>query len=356
MSSKGNFNFKNRVGEVSYNKQGYKMTIINYRGASDIDIQFEDNSITYSKRYDHFKTGSIKKHTNRLYERRQNKLGEWMSIIRYKNSQNIDVQFDCGTITYNKTYDSFLKGSIKKPSMYIGETCLSKEGYELKIVTMRRSDDIDILVDNKYIEYNREYCEFTRGSVTNVYHPSVYGVGCFGEGEYNSSTHKLIYNTWKNMLDRCYNKKSAQYQMYGGRGVKVSEEWCNFQNFAKWYEENYNPETMQGWQIDKDIMCSKCLLYSEDTSRFVPVEINMLFRSGFKENGFPKGIDKKGNKFQVRIRLDGVEKYLGLKDTIEEAFLLYKLAFEEKLKNITVKYKNILKEDIYLKLMNYNLT
>lgn len=112
---------------------------------------------------------------------------------------------------------------------------------------------------------------------------------------------------------------------------------------------------MQGWQIDKDIICPECLLYSENTSRFVPAEINMLFRKRVKEKGFPKGVDKKGNKFQVRICLDGVEKYLGLKDTVEEAFLLYKSAFEEKIKNITIKYKGILKEDIYLKLINYKL-
>lgn len=355
IKGKENFNFKDRVGEVSYNRQGCKMTILNYRGTCDIDIQFEDNSITYNKRYSHFKTGNIKKYEDRLYKRQQNKLGEWMTIVRYKDSQNVDVQFDCGTIAYSKMYDNFLKGSIKKPSMYVGETCISKEGYELKIIMLRRSDDIDILVDNKYIEYNREYCEFTRGSVTNVYHPSVNGVGYFGVGAYNSSKYKSIYNTWSNMLDRCYNKKSSQYHMYGGRGVKVSEEWHNFQNFAKWFEYNYNHETMEGWQIDKDIMCPECLLYSESTSRFVPAEINMLFRKGFKESGFPKGVDRKGNKFQARIRLDGIEKYLGLKDTIEEAFLLYKFAFEEKVKNITLKYKNTLEEDIYLKLINYNL-
>ena len=202
-------NFIERIGEISYNRQGHKMTIINYRGASDIDIQFEDSSIVYNKKYSHFKIGNIKKYEDRLYKRQQNKLGEWMTIIRYNNSQNVDVRFDCGRITYNKTYDSFLKGSVKKPSIHIGETRISKEGYELKIVMLRRSDDIDVLVDNKYIEYNREYCEFTRGSITNVYHPSVYSVGYFGAGKYDSSTHKLIYNTWSNIIDRCYNKKEC---------------------------------------------------------------------------------------------------------------------------------------------------
>ena len=44
-----------RVGEVSYNTKGEKMTIIAYRNSIDIDIQFEDGSITYNKQYRYFK-------------------------------------------------------------------------------------------------------------------------------------------------------------------------------------------------------------------------------------------------------------------------------------------------------------
>lgn len=48
-----------RVGEVSYNTKGEKMTIIAYRNSIDIDIQFEDGSITYNKQYRYFKKGKI---------------------------------------------------------------------------------------------------------------------------------------------------------------------------------------------------------------------------------------------------------------------------------------------------------
>ena len=48
-----------RVGEVSYNTKGEKMTIIAYRNSIDIDIQFEDGSITYNKQYRYFKNGKI---------------------------------------------------------------------------------------------------------------------------------------------------------------------------------------------------------------------------------------------------------------------------------------------------------
>jgi hypothetical protein len=54
------------------------------------------------------------------------------------------------------------------------------------------------------------------------------------------------------MLKRRYSKKGEHYKYY--KDVKICEEWYNFQNFAEWFENNYNPETMQSWQLDKDIL------------------------------------------------------------------------------------------------------
>ncbi len=35
------------------------------------------------------------------------------------------------------------------------------------------------------------------------------------------------YQTYHNMLDRCYNPRYKQYHLYGGRGIKVCLEWRN---------------------------------------------------------------------------------------------------------------------------------
>ena len=37
--------------------------------------------------------------------------------------------------------------------------------------------------------------------------------------------HLPEYNIWRGMLDRCYNKETAAYPRYGGRGITVSDEW-----------------------------------------------------------------------------------------------------------------------------------
>lgn len=53
-------NFINRVGEVGYNNDGYKMIIVSYKNFHNIDVQFEDGIIVYNRDYDSFKRGKIK--------------------------------------------------------------------------------------------------------------------------------------------------------------------------------------------------------------------------------------------------------------------------------------------------------
>ena len=44
-------NFKDRTGEENINKQGLKMKIIKYRSRRDIDVEFDDGTIFYNKNY-----------------------------------------------------------------------------------------------------------------------------------------------------------------------------------------------------------------------------------------------------------------------------------------------------------------
>lgn len=54
----------------------------------------------------------------------------------------------------------------------------------------------------------------------------------------NGLSYTRIRSKWDGMMRRCYNPKIAGYQNYGGRGIKVCEEWHNLENFAKWSYEN----------------------------------------------------------------------------------------------------------------------
>lgn len=55
---------------------------------------------------------------------------------------------------------------------------------------------------------------------------------------HNLSRTKL-YNVWTGMKMRCYNPQNRSYPRYGGRGIKVCDEWLNdFKSFYEWAMNN----------------------------------------------------------------------------------------------------------------------
>jgi len=59
-------------------------------------------------------------------------------------------------------------------------------------------------------------------------------------------TNSKIYSVWSNMKNRCFNPNYTKYQLWGGRGIKVSEDWMLFENF---YKDMGNPSA--GMSIDR---------------------------------------------------------------------------------------------------------
>jgi hypothetical protein len=43
-----------------------------------------------------------------------------------------------------------------------------------------------------------------------------------------------LYNIWKDMHKRCRNPKMWAFHLYGGRGIKVCDEWHDFPVFRDW--------------------------------------------------------------------------------------------------------------------------
>jgi hypothetical protein len=62
-----------------------------------------------------------------------------------------------------------------------------------------------------------------------------------------------IYKLWTDIKRRCYNKNRVGYKNYGGRGIRVSEEWKNsFEAFFEWAMENGYKEGLEIDRIDND--------------------------------------------------------------------------------------------------------
>lgn len=73
-----------------------------------------------------------------------------------------------------------------------------------------------------------------------------------------------IYRIWKNMRDRCYLLSANEYKNYGGKGIKVCEEWNDKKtgliSFAEWaYSNGYDENlTIDRINVNGDYEPSNC--------------------------------------------------------------------------------------------------
>lgn len=68
------------------------------------------------------------------------------------------------------------------------------------------------------------------------------------------------YNSYRCMRSRCYRPKDPSYKYYGGRGIKVCDEWLNIENFGKWVKEHpyFEGATLDRINVDGDYEPSNC--------------------------------------------------------------------------------------------------
>lgn len=57
-----------------------------------------------------------------------------------------------------------------------------------------------------------------------------------------------LYRTWVGMMKRCGDPKNGSYRRYGGRGIRVCEQWQSFDRFLLWSEIS---KWRNGLQIDR---------------------------------------------------------------------------------------------------------
>lgn len=247
--------------------------------------------------------------------------------------------------------------SLKNKEEYEGKILNNKSGEPFKIISYNSTNNVKIKFLNTNTEYTVTLGNIKKGTVKDLMSPSVYGVGYIGIGKYKSRDNRnpqyASYKRWKEILDRCYNPDCDSYISYGARGVVICEEWKNYQNFAKWYEENCTDET---FAIDKDILCKGNKVYCPEYCRFIPKDINSALTSRRRERrDYPVGVRLKDGYIIAQINYMGKKKHLGSFSTVEKAFAAYKVAKEQCLKDYADKYKDVISEDIYNALYEYKI-
>ena len=240
----------------------------------------------------------------------------------------------------------------------IGETRIMNCGKLATIVEY--NDYINVMVK---FNHNDElakcrYAEFKNGEVKSHFSPTVYEVGIVGYETTTINGKKIkSYSCWKSMIQRCYSEKyKEKHPTY--KDVTCCEEWKYYKNFKEWYNENYYEVNDERMEIDKDILHKGNKIYSPETCCIVPHKINELFVKSDKRRGnLPIGILSYKNKFRVQCNLGEKkkQKHLGVYDTIEEAFEVYKKYKIAFIKEMAESYKNKIPIKLYKAMLNWQV-
>jgi len=142
--------------------------------------------------------------------------------------------------------------------------------------------------------------------------------GIKGKGYYkHGGKHTRIYTIWCNIIQRCNNPNYTQYEHYGGRGIRMCDEWRNsFEVFRDWAMSNGYADNLTIDRIDNNGN------YEPSNCRFVCM-ITQARNKRVKKNSTSgvRGVtwDSSNKKWVARIKTNGKMKYLGGFSSIPEA-------------------------------------
>ena len=246
-----------------------------------------------------------------------------------------------------------------------GEKNYNNFGSEMIIVDYRNAMDIDVYFPQyDWIARDKQYSNFKKGNISCPYERSTFGVGYIGEGKYKvkeNGKNTRVYDTWRGMLRRCYDKefhkKNPTYI-----DCEVDEDWLNFQNYGKWYDENFYEVEGERMALDKDILNKGNKIYSPNNCIFVPQTINLLFVKRQNDRGESAiGTTLHQGKYVVHCNIINPEtgkskgENLGRYDTQEKAFQVYKEFKEKNIKEVADYYKIHIPQKLYDGMYKYEV-
>lgn len=241
------------------------------------------------------------------------------------------------------------------------EERIMNNGLNAKIIKYKNYKDIDVQFEDGYIAYNKSYINFKNGEIKNPYAITVMGIGCIGETITVDKDNVPLrsYRIWKLVMRRCYDE-DIQEKQPTYKGCSMCKEWLCYANFKKWYDNHYYEIEGENIQLDKDILSKGNKIYSPDTCIFVPQKINLLFvKNNINRGDLPIGVcryKKQENRYGARVhRFEGEYKSLGVFNTPEEAFYVYKEAKEKEIKRVADLYKDKIPQKLYEAMYSYEV-
>lgn len=179
----------------------------------------------------------------------EGKMYGYLKPIEYmgKNSSN-QTMWKCLCTKCNKNYSIVSRSNLlkKKNPVRMCRECANKYVGELNVLDRRgRIPDTSITVLERHYSENSSdvqwLCQCDCGEKFIASSKQLSGanpiLSCPKCYRNNQITHGMtdtnFYEIWSNIKQRCYNPNNPKYPIYGGRGIKMCDEWYNDFNCFK---------------------------------------------------------------------------------------------------------------------------
>lgn len=245
----------------------------------------------------------------------------------------------------------------------IGQTRMSNSGALMKIIEYVDANQILVEFQDEFqFQVWTGYGNFKKGTVKNPGDRQLYDRGYLGVGEYKPYVKKgektKAHDAWIRMFDRCYSEKFHEnYPSY--IGCEVCEEWWNFQNFAKWFYDNYYVIENQSMEVDKDWCVVGNKIYCPENCCIAPNIINTCLLTHGKVKNFtmPTGVTwHKNGSYVARCSVHGKRKTIGYYHDVEkaeQAYWKFKINYIEQLAE---EYKKYIPDRLYNAMKDFKNT
>jgi len=143
-----------------------------------------------------------------------------------------------------------------------------------------------------------------------------------------------------------------------GKAVKEYNLWYIYDWCHKQTGFGNIDEKGRSWCLDKDLLFIGNKTYSETACVFVPHKINSFFTdSGNARGEYPVGVGfhKASGKFAAQCWVNGKRQHLGLYNTPEEAFTVYKPFKEALCKQLALKWQSEIDQRLFNAMMNWSV-
>ena len=210
-------NAEKYIGMTNTMNCGMKATIIAYRQSKDIDVQFENGIISEHRSMSNFNTGRISPTTRLKAEAHvgQTKLmecGMKATVIAYRKTDDIDIRFENGTIRKHMHMSSFNKGIIGiepklKDKSHLGQTKLMKCGMKATVIAYRKFADADVQFEDGTIRQHAHLGKFNKGLIP---HPT-----------------SILFDKYEiSKVAFAFHNKTYFYVTYTENGDKITDVMC----------------------------------------------------------------------------------------------------------------------------------